>query len=106
MGFTNWNATGCAIDENLIRTTADIFVSSGLRDAGYEYVNIDDERDPRPDPTQGTAFFEIWADGTKVADRPAHVAGRRPAPVRRSHRRELRADRHEWRTGLVPVGPR
>jgi alpha-galactosidase len=51
MGFNNWNATGCAIDETLIMATADIFVSSGLRDAGYEYVNIDDcwaeaERDP------------------------------------------------------------
>ncbi len=51
MGFNNWNATGCAIDETLIRATADIFVSSGLREAGYEYVNIDDcwaeqERDP------------------------------------------------------------
>ncbi|MFL6122525.1 NPCBM/NEW2 domain-containing protein, partial [Actinophytocola sp.] len=31
-------------------------------------VGIDDERDPRPDPTQSTAIFEIWADGTKVAD--------------------------------------
>ncbi|HEX6354900.1 NPCBM/NEW2 domain-containing protein [Actinophytocola sp.] len=51
MGFNNWNATGCAIDETLIRATADIFVSTGLREAGYEYVNIDDcwaeqERDP------------------------------------------------------------
>jgi alpha-galactosidase len=42
MGFNNWNATGCAIDEKLIRDTADIFVSQGLRDAGYRYVNIDD----------------------------------------------------------------
>ena len=31
-------------------------------------VGIDDERDPRPDPTQSTAIFEIWKDGTKVAD--------------------------------------
>ena len=52
MGFNNWNATGCAISEQLITDTADIFVSSGLKDAGYRYVNIDDcwaapERDPR-----------------------------------------------------------
>src|SRR3954468_23732638 len=51
MGFNNWNATGCAIDEKLILDTADYFVSSGLKDAGYRYVNIDDcwaapERDP------------------------------------------------------------
>jgi alpha-galactosidase len=51
MGFNNWNTTGCAIDENLIIATADIFVDRGLAAAGYEYVNIDDcwaapERDP------------------------------------------------------------
>ena len=51
MGFNNWNATGCAIDEKLITDTADFFVSSGLKEAGYQYVNIDDcwaapERDP------------------------------------------------------------
>ncbi|ONI79205.1 alpha-galactosidase [Actinosynnema sp. ALI-1.44] len=42
MGFNNWNATGCAIDENLIKDTADLFVRQGLKDAGYQYVNIDD----------------------------------------------------------------
>jgi alpha-galactosidase len=51
MGFNNWNATGCAIDETLIRATADFFVTSGLKAAGYQYVNIDDcwaelNRDP------------------------------------------------------------
>ncbi|HEV2781598.1 MAG TPA: NPCBM/NEW2 domain-containing protein [Actinophytocola sp.] len=51
MGFNNWNATGCAINETLIRDTADLFVSTGLKDAGYKYVNIDDcwaelDRDP------------------------------------------------------------
>ncbi|MEV4314431.1 NPCBM/NEW2 domain-containing protein [Actinocrispum sp. NPDC049592] len=42
MGFNNWNATGCAIDEQLIKDTADIFVDRGLKAAGYQYVNIDD----------------------------------------------------------------
>nr|CTQ96402.1 Alpha-galactosidase precursor (EC 3.2.1.22) [Kibdelosporangium sp. MJ126-NF4] len=42
MGFNNWNATGCAIDEKLIRDTADLFVTQGLKDVGYQYVNIDD----------------------------------------------------------------
>ncbi|MCO1581504.1 NPCBM/NEW2 domain-containing protein [Crossiella sp. SN42] len=51
MGFNNWNATGCAVDEKLIRDTADLFISKGLKDSGYEYVNIDDcwaapDRDP------------------------------------------------------------
>ncbi|GAB3876371.1 hypothetical protein GCM10029964_023030 [Kibdelosporangium lantanae] len=42
MGFNNWNATGCAIDERMIRDTADLFVSQGLKAAGYQYVNVDD----------------------------------------------------------------
>ncbi|MEU5974510.1 NPCBM/NEW2 domain-containing protein [Streptomyces sp. NPDC047315] len=51
MGFNNWNSTGCAIDEKMIRDIANLFVSTGLKDAGYEYVNVDDcwaakERDP------------------------------------------------------------
>ena len=51
MGFNNWNTTGCDINEQMIRDMADIFVSKGLKDAGYQYVNVDDcwadlERDP------------------------------------------------------------
>ncbi|GAA4207582.1 NPCBM/NEW2 domain-containing protein [Actinocatenispora rupis] len=42
MGFNDWNSFGCGVDEQLIEQTADFFVSSGLKDAGYEYVNIDD----------------------------------------------------------------
>jgi alpha-galactosidase len=42
MGFNNWNAFGCDVSEALIQATADVFVSSGLKDAGYVYVNIDD----------------------------------------------------------------
>ncbi|MGH8963522.1 MAG: NPCBM/NEW2 domain-containing protein [Jatrophihabitantaceae bacterium] len=42
MGFNDWNSFGCNVDEQLIEQTADYFVSSGLKAAGYEYVNIDD----------------------------------------------------------------
>src|SRR6266699_3926847 len=42
MGWNDWNAFGCNVDEQLIKQTADYFVSSGLKDAGYTYVNIDD----------------------------------------------------------------
>ena len=42
MGFNDWNAFGCDVNAALIEQTADIFVSSGLKDAGYQYVNIDD----------------------------------------------------------------
>lgn len=42
MGWNSWNKFGCRIDENLIKETADAIVSSGMKDAGYKYVNIDD----------------------------------------------------------------
>jgi alpha-galactosidase len=44
MGFNNWNTTGCgsAFNEKMVMDTADTFVSKGLKDAGYTYVNMDD----------------------------------------------------------------
>ncbi|WP_329741619.1 glycoside hydrolase family 27 protein [Dyella sp. A6] len=44
MGFNNWNSTHCrpAFNEKMIRGIANKFISLGLRDAGYRYVNIDD----------------------------------------------------------------
>ena len=51
MGWNSWNKFGSAVNEELIRQTADAMVSSGMKDAGYEYINIDDtwegERDGR-----------------------------------------------------------
>src|SRR3989440_5231501 len=44
MGFNNWNSTRCKADfnESMVKSIADIFVSSGLQAAGYRYVNLDD----------------------------------------------------------------
>lgn len=42
MGFNTWNTFGHDINEELIRQLADAMVESGLRDAGYEYLVIDD----------------------------------------------------------------
>jgi len=42
MGWNSWNKFGCKINEVLVREIADAMVSSGMRDAGYQYVVIDD----------------------------------------------------------------
>jgi alpha-galactosidase len=45
MGFNNWNFTHCdngQPTEAMIKGIADAMVSSGMRDAGYSFVNIDD----------------------------------------------------------------
>lgn len=42
MGWNSWNSFGCSIDENKVHAAADALVSSGMRDAGYRYVVVDD----------------------------------------------------------------
>jgi len=42
MGWNTWNYFGDRVNEEIIRKTADAMVSSGLRDAGYQYIVIDD----------------------------------------------------------------
>jgi alpha-galactosidase len=57
MGFNTWNKFGCNVSERLIRETADAIVASGMKDAGYRYVVIDD-------------CWQVYRDtsGTIVAD--------------------------------------
>ncbi len=42
MGWNSWNRFGCDIDEAKIRAEADALVASGMKDAGYSYLIIDD----------------------------------------------------------------
>lgn len=42
MGWNTWNTFGWKINEELVKKAADAFVGSGLKDAGYEYIVIDD----------------------------------------------------------------
>ncbi len=42
LGWNSWNSFGCGITEAQVRQAADTMVSSGMRDAGYQYVVVDD----------------------------------------------------------------
>jgi alpha-galactosidase len=42
MGWNSWNKFACNVNEAVIRASADAMVASGMRDAGYQYVVIDD----------------------------------------------------------------
>lgn len=42
MGWNSWNKFHTQIDDKAVRGIADALVASGMRDAGYVYVNIDD----------------------------------------------------------------
>ena len=42
MGWSSWNTYSIAISDSIICSQADAMVARGLRDAGYDHINIDD----------------------------------------------------------------
>jgi alpha-galactosidase len=42
MGWNSWNKFACNVNEKIVRATADAMVSSGMKEAGYQYVVVDD----------------------------------------------------------------
>ena len=70
MGWNSWNKFGCEVNEKVIRAAADATVSSGMRDAGYQYIVIDDcwqgARDKhgniQPDPKRFPSGIKKLAD--------------------------------------------
>ena len=69
MGWNSWNQFKGRVTDPLVREVADAMVSSGMRDAGYVYVNIDDtweaaHRDANGNITTNNKF----PDMKKLAD--------------------------------------
>ncbi|MDX6191595.1 glycoside hydrolase family 27 protein [Flavobacterium sp. Fl-318] len=71
MGWNSWNTFHTNIDEKMVMETADALVSSGMRDAGYVYLVLDDgwmamERDREgnlvPDPKKFPRGMKFVAD--------------------------------------------
>ncbi|MDQ2973894.1 MAG: glycoside hydrolase family 27 protein [Acidobacteriota bacterium] len=70
MGWNGWNTFRCDISEKLIKEIADAMVGSGMKDAGYQYLVIDDcwqiERDSQgniiPDPKRFPSGMKALAD--------------------------------------------
>jgi alpha-galactosidase len=94
MGWNSWNKFACNVDEKLIKEVADALVSTGLKDAGYTYINIDDcwhgERDAQgfiqPDAKRFPSGMKALADyihgkGLKIgiySDAGSQTCGGRP----------------------------
>lgn len=94
MGWNSWNKFACNVDENMIRQMADAMVSSGMKDVGYTYINIDDcwhgDRDSlgfiHPDPKRFPSGMKALADyvhskGLKLgiySDAGSQTCGGRP----------------------------
>ena len=66
MGWNSWNKFRNQVSDKMIREMADAIVSSGMRDAGYVYVNIDDtwegaHRDANGNITTNNKFPDMKA---------------------------------------------
>ena len=76
MGWSSWNHFHVNINEDIIKAQADFMVSTGMHEAGYNYVNIDDGffggRDAKgniiPHPTR-------FPNGMKVVSDYIHSKG-------------------------------
>jgi alpha-galactosidase len=42
MGWASWNSFRVNINEEIIKSQAGFMVSSGMKEAGYTFINIDD----------------------------------------------------------------
>jgi alpha-galactosidase len=68
MGWNSWNHFAERVDDATIRATADALVSTGLRDAGYIYLNIDDTWEGKRDASGAIHPNEKFPDMKALAD--------------------------------------
>lgn len=77
MGWNSWNTFGTNISDSLIRETADLIVSAGFKDAGYEYVVIDDGWSEMKRDSEGrlVADSKKFPEGIKALSDYVHSKG-------------------------------
>src|ERR1035437_10296957 len=77
MGWNSWNAFGKNVTEQVIRETADSFVSTGLKDARYTYIVIDDIWQGGRDSTTGLLYPDAkrFPSGIKALADYVHSKG-------------------------------
>ncbi|HZT34151.1 MAG TPA: glycoside hydrolase family 27 protein [Bryobacteraceae bacterium] len=68
MGWNSWNHFHRNIDDKTVREIADAMVSSGMKDAGYVYVNIDDTWEGKRDAQGNIQSNEKFPDMKALAD--------------------------------------
>ena len=68
MGWNSWNWFAGKVTDADIRKAADLLVSSGMRDAGYVYVNIDDTWEGKRDASGVIHTNEKFPDMKALAD--------------------------------------
>jgi len=68
MGWNSWNKFSGHIDDKTVREIADAIVSSGMKDAGYIYVNIDDTWEGKRDAQGNIQSNDKFPDMKALAD--------------------------------------
>ena len=68
MGWNSWNHFADKVSDAVVRAQADAMVSSGLRDAGYVYINIDDTWQGKRDAQGVIHANEKFPDMKALAD--------------------------------------
>jgi alpha-galactosidase len=68
MGWNSWNKFRTKIDDKTVREIADAIVSSGMKDAGYTYINIDDGWQWKRDEKGGLLPNPNFPDMKALAD--------------------------------------
>lgn len=68
MGWNSWNHFANKVDDASVRAQADAMVSTGMRDAGYIYINIDDSWEGKRDENGFIHGNEKFPDLKALAD--------------------------------------
>jgi len=68
MGWNSWNHFACKVNDQVVRAAADTIVSSGMRAAGFIYVNIDDCWEGKRDDVGIIRANEKFPDMRALAD--------------------------------------
>ena len=77
MGWNSWNKFGTDINEQMVKEMADALVSTGLRDAGYNHILLDDGWMEMERDAQGNLIphREKFPNGIKVVADYVHSKG-------------------------------
>lgn len=77
MGWNSWNKFGTDINEQMVKEMADALVSTGLRDAGYNHILLDDGWMEMERDAQGNLVphREKFPNGIKVVADYVHSKG-------------------------------
>src|SRR5438552_525877 len=68
MGWNSWNKFASRIDDATVRSIADAMASNGMKEAGYQYINIDDTWEAARDAQGNIQTNKKFPDMKALAD--------------------------------------